>query len=361
MAIPLFVEGAAVPKPKQLPADLVDLVYQNGVAVRHDPDFKRDVEHVIGLMRGVLDVGRRARDELDDVDFLTEARRSLPQAADNVRAGIVDSLAIAGFTFIGNDTFECANDDEGVKRFTVPVYRCDPFADAIALDTGARAIDTEFVLLPPPDYGDTKPEWTGGRFLIARTCVSQRVYDALGGKHDPYNWSAPSRPADQVSWNQAQAWMNAGDLLSARVRFPWKAEWEFAARAGTRTALCFGGELTERTRDLVNFGDGRLTYGRPTVDVGSLPGNAFGLHEIHGNVWEWCEDFEWRINRDDEDWLIECDNAEEGALSQPVRWVRARWARGGDSDSPPVAVDCESFCIWPPDEHAGFRPARSVD
>ncbi|MGE3852129.1 MAG: bifunctional serine/threonine-protein kinase/formylglycine-generating enzyme family protein, partial [Planctomycetota bacterium] len=168
-----------------------------------------------------------------------------------------------GFTFLCEETFSCENNVQGTKRFTVPVYRCDAFARAIGpVGNGARAIDAEFVLLPPPGYGNAQPVWTGQPFLIARTCVSQRVYDALGGQHYEYNWPGPLQPANQVSWRDAQAWFQQRELAAAGLRLPGEAEWEFACRAGTQTAFCFGDGATV-TSAIVNFNGNHPDGGAP--------------------------------------------------------------------------------------------------
>jgi formylglycine-generating enzyme required for sulfatase activity len=92
-------------------------------------------------------------------------------------------------------------------------------------------------------------------------------------------------PAINVSWDDAQAycaWLNERlGLRPGTYRLPSEAEWEYACRAGTTTAFSFGDTIT---KEQLNFN------GMGTVPVGALPANAWGLHEMHGNVWEWCED-----------------------------------------------------------------------
>ncbi|MBL8297815.1 MAG: formylglycine-generating enzyme family protein [Rhodanobacteraceae bacterium] len=82
----------------------------------------------------------------------------------------------------------------------------------------------------------------------------------------------------------------------AQVQLPSEAQWEYACRAGTRTAFAYGDTVT---LEQVNYGDGSFAnqqkkekqpFRRRTVPVASLPPNPWGLYEMHGNVWEWCRD-----------------------------------------------------------------------
>ena len=102
-------------------------------------------------------------------------------------------------------------------------------------------------------------------------------------------------PVVNVSWRDAQLYLGWLTYCTGeRYRLPTEAEWEYAARAGTATPFHTGGTIST---DQANYGN--YTYsdgargeyrGRTTVAVGSFPANGFGLHDVHGNVWEWVQD-----------------------------------------------------------------------
>ncbi len=124
---------------------------------------------------------------------------------------------------------------------------------------------------------------------------------------DPSNFKGANRPVEQISWFEAVEFC---DRLTQKTgnsyRLPSEAEWEYACRAGTTTPFHFGETISTdlanyRRLDIRRYYSGSYgkgakdIYREQTTDVGSFSPNAFGLYDMHGNVWEWCSD-RWHDN-----------------------------------------------------------------
>jgi formylglycine-generating enzyme required for sulfatase activity len=134
---------------------------------------------------------------------------------------------------------------------------------------------------------------------------------------DPSYFKGANRPVEMVSWYDAVEFCARLSRKTGKTyRLPSEAEWEYACRAGTTTPFYFGETITT---DLANY-HGNFTYGyapkgeyrKQTTDVGKFPANLFGLYDMCGNIWEWCQD-EWHKNytnapADGSAWLIDNDN-----------------------------------------------------
>ncbi|WP_200815205.1 formylglycine-generating enzyme family protein [Amphiplicatus metriothermophilus] len=122
------------------------------------------------------------------------------------------------------------------------------------------------------------------------------VADGGCDRHAPGDagWGRGERPVINVSWDDAQAYVRwLSEKTGKAYRLPSEAEWEYAARAGATTPFATGMAITP---DQANFNGEHPYIGEPglfrkqTVPVGRFAPNAFGLHDMHGNVWEWVAD-----------------------------------------------------------------------
>lgn len=118
-------------------------------------------------------------------------------------------------------------------------------------------------------------------FFMGKYEITQAQYQAIMGSN-PSHFKGEKRPVEKVSWDEAVEFCKKLSQKTGKTyRLPSEAEWEYACRAGTKTPFYFGETITT---ELVNFNS------KETKPVGSFPPNAFGLHDMHGNVSEWCED-----------------------------------------------------------------------
>lgn len=126
-----------------------------------------------------------------------------------------------------------------------------------------------------------------GAFFLGRHEVTQAQWSAVMGSN-PSRVRGERLPVDQVSWDDAQEFarrLTAGS--GRRFRLPTEAEWEFAARSGGRDEAWPGTARAEEAGEFVWFGE---NAGGRAHEVGGKRPNGLGLHDLGGNVWEWCQD-----------------------------------------------------------------------
>ena len=138
-------------------------------------------------------------------------------------------------------------------------------------------------------------------FFMSKYPITQNQYQAIMGNNPSY-FKGGNRPVERVNWEDAiQFCRQLFKRTGKGYMLPSESQWEYACRAGTTTPFYFGETITS---ELVNY-DGNYTYGKApkgkyrgkTTGVGNFPPNSFGLYDMHGNVWEWCQDI-WHSNYD---------------------------------------------------------------
>ena len=181
-----------------------------------------------------------------------------------------------------------------------------PSADQSEIGSGA-----EMVLIPGGRFlmGDAKEidatphEVVLSPFYMDKNLVTQAEYERAMGEN-PSRWKGGNNPVEQVRWSDAVRYCNKRSALEELqpcydletwqcdfeangYRLPTEAEWEYACRAGTKTAYYFG-ESESKLSDHAWFKGNSGGKPRP---VGGKPANPWGLYDMHGNVWQWCNDY----------------------------------------------------------------------
>ncbi len=129
-------------------------------------------------------------------------------------------------------------------------------------------------------------------FYIGRTEITQAEWEAVMGTLPEVGFVGYDRPVESVSWDDAhQFCRRLSERTGLEVRLPTEAEWEYATRAGTTTKYSFGDDQ----KLLADYGWYSGNSGDETLPVARKRPNRFGLYDVHGNVWEWCED-RWHDN-----------------------------------------------------------------
>lgn len=231
----------------------------------------------------------------------------------------------------------------------------------------------EFMMGAPEDEleskGNERPQHRVrvAQFLMGRYPVTQAQWRVVAGYDreardldpDPSRFKGDNRPVERVSWEDAQEFCQRLSVKTGKdYCLPSEAQWEYACRAGTATPFHFGETITT---DLANY-DGNHTcknnfkgkYCQETTVVGSFPANEWGLHDLHGNVCEWCEDdYHDSYTRapDDGSAWVERDRTETSRVLRGGSWVnspqncRAANRDNGSYDSPYFVLGFRVCCV----------------
>lgn len=196
-----------------------------------------------------------------------------------------------------------------------------------------------------PQHNVTVKQFFLGRYQVtqeqwARVATLPKEIDDI--QPDPSRFKGKRLPIERVSWYDVKEFCaRLSQKTKREYRLPSEAEWEYACRAGTTTPFHFGStittELANYNSNYVYGDDGKKgKYRAKTTEVGNFPPNPFGLYDMHGNVWEWCED--------------NYHDGYDGAPEDGSAWLdendsRSRMLRGGSWDgNPGYCRSANRFC-----------------
>ncbi len=222
----------------------------------------------------------------------------------------------------------------------------------------------------PERFDDESPqhEVTLDAFWMAQTPITQAQWRTVAAwqqlerdlKPDPAKFKGDNRPVERVSWHDAQEFCRRlSQRTGQRYGLPSEAQWEYACRAGSTTPFHFGATLTP---ELANYNGNFVyqngpkgTYRQQTCEVASLPANGWGLHDMHGNVWEWCQDH-WHDSYnlapgDDQPWLAPVAAVDAQKLLRGGSWIgdpgdcRSAYRSHDEADSVANDVGFRVVCL----------------
>ena len=177
-------------------------------------------------------------------------------------------------------------------------------------------------------------------FYMGKYPVTQAQWQAVMGNNPSY-FKGANRPVEKVLWNDSVEFCEKlSKITGLEYRLPSEAEWEYACRAGTNTPFHFGKTITTDLANYYgydNYGFGpEGVYREQTTEVGSFPPNAFGLYDMHGNVWEHCQDVQHREGYDG------APTDGSAWLSKDKLYKDSRIKRGGSWVHKPMTCRCSS-------------------
>jgi formylglycine-generating enzyme required for sulfatase activity len=197
----------------------------------------------------------------------------------------------------------------------------------LELDLGG-GVKLELVLIPAgkfimgsPNKKDNQPQHEvtlSQSYYMGKYPVTQEQYEKVMGAN-PSKLKGANDPVDFVSWDNAQDFCKKVSATSGKiVRLPTEAEREYACRAGSTTAFCFG----DNDKELGAYAWFKDNSDNKTHPVGEKKPNAWGLYDMHGNVWEWCQ------NWDGEDAAGPATDPQGPAQGTHRVWRGGCWAAG---------------------------------
>ena len=190
-------------------------------------------------------------------------------------------------------------------------------------------------------------------FYMGKFEITQQQWGVIRGNQSHSN-TGEQYPADSISWNDAVNWCKEiSEKTGVKMHLPTEAQWEYACRSGAKTRYYFGDQIKPESANYSGT-DKSKNIGKTSL-VGKYPPNAWGLYDMHGNVWEWCEDtlhenFE-KAPEDGSAWMDPASKFNRvrkgGSWHEDAASLRSavRWGSPGDEKEPDMRNNVSGFRV----------------
>ena len=317
--VPILVGKASVPSKQNLPPELVGLSDSQATEVRAGADLPAHIKRLIDGLERLL-AEQKAEEERKRKEAKATIEPKPPEPSKKFKAvkfgavaGVIVLLVVGIWWYISDrqmkedrimlekQRYERLKEEEKIAKLEPTIEKADLGMKFVLIPAGSFLMGSQ---ISPEEaarrYGG-EAKWSKDEhpphlveitkpFYLQTTEVSQAQWKkVMGDNPSKFKDCGDHCPVERVSWYDAQKFINKLNQMEGKnkYRLPTEAEWEYACRAGKKTVFAFGDDVIQLGEYAWYFDNSK----GKTKPVGKRRPNAWGLYDMHGNVWEWCQDW----------------------------------------------------------------------